>query len=83
VYKAQPYKEERLAILDVTHVSCETQRRNPANCDLCGRIGIYQKKINISTILTDQRLGIHEVDEGIWLVSFISYGLGFIERTSP
>jgi hypothetical protein len=31
----------------------------------------------------DQRLGINEVDEGIWLVSFISYGLGFIERTSP
>jgi transposase InsO family protein len=45
----------------------------------CGRICIYRKKINISTVLAGQRLGIKEVDEGIWLVSFISYDLGFID----
>src|SRR5580704_14877486 len=28
---------------------------------------------------TGQRLGIKEVDEGIWLVSFTSYDLGFID----
>jgi hypothetical protein len=26
-----------------------------------------------------QRLGIREVDEGIWLVSFMHYDLGFID----
>jgi hypothetical protein len=45
----------------------------------CGRICIYRKKINISTALAGQRLGIKEVDEGIWLVSFIDYDLGYID----
>ena len=31
----------------------------------CGRICIYRKKINVSTVLAGQRLGIKEVDEGI------------------
>ena len=30
-------------------------------------------------VLAGQRLGIKEVDEGIWLVSFMSYDLGYIE----
>src|SRR5499426_210225 len=44
-----------------------------------GRICIYRKKINISTVLAGQRLGIKEVDEGIWLVTFIDYDLGYID----
>ena len=36
------------------------------------------KKINISTVLAGQRLGIKEVD-GIWLVSFMHYDLGYID----
>ena len=45
----------------------------------CGRICMHRKKINISNVLAGQRLGIKEVDEGIWLVSFMSYDLGFID----
>jgi hypothetical protein len=45
----------------------------------CGRICIYRKKINVSTVLAGQRLGIKEVDEGIWLVTFIDYDLGYID----
>jgi hypothetical protein len=45
----------------------------------CGRICLHRKKINISTVLAGQRLGIKQVDEGIWIVSFISYDLGFID----
>jgi hypothetical protein len=45
----------------------------------CGRICIYRKKINISTVLAGQRLGIKQVDEGIWLVTFIDYDLGYID----
>ena len=45
----------------------------------CGRICLHRKKINISTVLAGQRLGIKEVDEGIWIVSFMSYDLGFID----
>ncbi len=45
----------------------------------CGRICMHRKRINISTVLAGQRLGIKEVDEGIWLVGFMSYDLGFID----
>jgi transposase InsO family protein len=45
----------------------------------CGRICMHRKKINISTVLAGQRLGIKEVDEGIWLVSFMHYDLGYID----
>ena len=45
----------------------------------CGRICLHRKKINISTVLAGQRLGIKEVDEGIWIVSFMCYDLGYID----
>jgi hypothetical protein len=45
----------------------------------CGRICMHRKRINISTVLAGQRLGIKEVDDGIWIVSFMSYDLGFID----
>ena len=45
----------------------------------CGRICMNRKKINISTVLAGQRLGIKEVDDAIWLVSFMTYDLGYID----
>jgi hypothetical protein len=45
----------------------------------CGRICMHKKKINISTVLAGQRLGITEVEDGIWLVSFMHYDLGYID----
>jgi transposase InsO family protein len=45
----------------------------------CGRICLYQKKVNLSTVMAGQRVGIKEVDDGIWLVSFMQYDLGYID----
>ena len=45
----------------------------------CGRLCVHRKKINISTVLAGQRLGLKEVDDGIWLVSFMHYDLGYID----
>ena len=45
----------------------------------CGRICMHRKKINVSTVLAGQRLGITEVDDGIWLVAFMHYDLGYID----
>jgi transposase InsO family protein len=45
----------------------------------CGRICLHRKKINVSTVLAGQSLGIKEVDDGIWLVSFMHYDLGYID----
>lgn len=45
----------------------------------CGRICMHRKKINVTIVLAGQRLGIKEVDDGIWLVSFMHYDLGYID----
>jgi len=45
----------------------------------CGRICIFRKKINLCTSLAGQSVGIKEVDEGIWLVSFMNDDLGYID----
>ena len=45
----------------------------------CGRVCMHRKKINISSVLAGQKLGIKEVDDGIWLVSFMHYDLGYID----
>jgi transposase InsO family protein len=45
----------------------------------CGRLCLHRKKINISTVLAGQKLGLKEVDDGIWLVSFLRYDLGYID----
>ena len=45
----------------------------------CGRICMHRKRVNLSQVLAGQRLGIKEVDEGIWLVSFMHYDLSHID----
>ena len=45
----------------------------------CGRICMHRKKINISTVMAGQRLGLKEVDDGIWFVTFMAYDLGYID----
>lgn len=49
------------------------------NVTNCGRLCLYRKKINLSTSLAGQAVGIKEVDDGIWLVSFMQYDLGYID----
>jgi transposase InsO family protein len=45
----------------------------------CGRICLHRKKINLSTVFAGQTVGIKEVEDGIWLVSFMHYDLGYID----
>ena len=45
----------------------------------CGRLCLHRKRINISTVLAGQKLGIKEVDDGIWLASFMQYDLGYFD----
>lgn len=40
---------------------------------------MHHKKINLSTALAGQKLGLKEVDDGIWLVTFMNYDLGYID----
>jgi transposase InsO family protein len=45
----------------------------------CGRLCLHRKKINISKVFAGQKLGIREVDDAIWLVSFMHYDLGYVD----
>ena len=45
----------------------------------CGRLCLYRKKINLSVTLAGQAVGVKEVHNGIWLVSFMDYRLAYID----
>jgi len=45
----------------------------------CGRICLHRKKVNLSTVFAGQSVGLKEVEEGTWLVSFMDYDLGYID----
>ena len=47
----------------------------------CGRICIGRRKISFSTVFAGQHVGIREVTDDVWLVSFMDYDLGFFDRT--
>ena len=49
------------------------------NVTHCGRICLHRKKINLSTVFAGQSVGLKEVEEGTWLVSFMDYDLGYID----
>jgi transposase InsO family protein len=45
----------------------------------CGRVCLHRKKVNISHVFAGQTLGLKEVEENTWLVSFMDYDLGYID----
>jgi putative transposase len=46
----------------------------------CGRICIGSRKINLSTVFVGQNVGIKQVADQVWLVSFMPYDLGFFDQ---
>lgn len=48
----------------------------------CGRICLDGKKINLSTVMCGQKVGISQKDDKIWLVSFMDYDLGYFDTDS-
>ncbi|MHA3320708.1 integrase core domain-containing protein [Legionella pneumophila] len=45
----------------------------------CGRVCLGGKKINLSVVFAGQNVGIKEVQDKIWLVSFMNYDLGYFD----
>jgi putative transposase len=46
----------------------------------CGRICINRIKVNLSVVFAGQLVGVKEVNDGIWLVSFMDYDLGYFDE---
>lgn len=47
----------------------------------CGRICFQTRKINLSQVFAGQRVGIKQVEDRLWLVSFMDYDLGYFDDT--
>jgi len=45
----------------------------------CGRICLGNKQINFSQVFAGQAVGIKEIHDDIWLVSFMDYDLGYFD----
>jgi hypothetical protein len=45
----------------------------------CGRICIGKRKISLSRVFAGQYVGVTEIADDIWLVSFMDYDLGFFD----
>ena len=50
-----------------------------ATVTTCGRICYKRRKINLSTVFAGQKVGIKQVSNSIWLVSFMQYDLGYFD----
>ena len=48
----------------------------------CGRICEKGLKVSLSTAFAGQEVGIKEVEDGIWVVSFLDYDLGYYDRNN-
>ena len=48
----------------------------------CGRICINKLKVHITKALANQPVGLHQVDQGVWQVDFMSYTLGYFDEES-
>ena len=48
----------------------------------CGRICLDRRKISVSTVLGGQKVGFKQIDDQIWQVSFMEYGLGYFDMDS-
>lgn len=62
-------------------VTCCGRRTVPAR-EHGGRICFDGRKINLSQVFAGQTVGVREVCEKIWLVSFMHYDLGFFDSES-
>jgi putative transposase len=52
----------------------------PQQTPHCGRICLGKRKINLSLAFAGQNVGIKEVSDRIWLVTFMQYDLGFFDH---
>jgi putative transposase len=45
----------------------------------CGRICFNWRKVNLSQVFAGQRVGVRQITDRIWLVSFMEYDLGYFD----
>ena len=73
LYRSSPRRYEGLPALDYPF------HDKAVTVTTCGRICFKMRKINLSQVFAGQTVGIKQVEERIWLVSFMHYDLGYFD----
>ena len=50
-----------------------------ATVTTCGRICYKRRKINLSQVFAGQNVGVRQVSDRLWLVTFMQYDLGYFD----
>jgi putative transposase len=74
IYTSSPRPYQGLAELDYPFHDWT------ATVTSCGRICYKRRKINLSTVFAGQKVGVKQVSDKIWLVSFMQYDLGYFDH---
>ena len=45
----------------------------------CGRICFKNRKVNLSQVFAGQQVGVRQVSERVWLVTFMHYDVGYFD----
>lgn len=80
-YPAEIYKKSDRVYRGLPAVEYPLHDRT-IDVTMCGRICIGKMKINLSQVFAGQTMGLKEVSDGIWLVTFMDYDLGYFDGDS-
>jgi len=80
-YPAELYQPSARLYSGLTELEYPFHDRTVA-VTMCGRVCFASRKINLSTVFAGQKVGVKEVDEKVWLISFMHYDLGFFDHES-
>ena len=80
-YPAEVYSPSKSQYRGLPEVEYPLHDRT-LNVTLCGRLCIQKYKINLSQVFAGQKVGIRQVENETWLVSFMHYDLGYFDTMS-
>jgi transposase InsO family protein len=78
-YPAEIYQRSAREYHGLTELEYPFHDRTVA-VTMCGRVCFGSRKINLSTVFAGQNVGVKEVAEKVWLISFMHYDLGFFDH---
>ena len=78
-FPAEIYKPSHRKYIGVPEIEYPMHDRT-ITVTQCGRICMDRRKINFSRVFAGQDVGVRQVDDKIWLVSFMDYDLGYFDE---
>ena len=80
-YPCEVYQPSRRAYSGIQPLEYPMHDKT-VNVTFCGRICIEKKKINLSRVFAGHSIGLKQISDETWLVTFIDYDLGYFDTES-